>query len=164
MGKVVSDLNEIITLKNRALQKICGDVEILKLMSNNPNLDIESEEAEKIIENNFYDYSFSDETFQTDNTVILVEAQMVKRPSMQMKRLGLFIQILSNRNYVALDKKLFKGVMGNRNDNIAREIATLLDECDYKDGIGDFILTSVEPKTVPQGFSSIMLEFEVADY
>lgn len=161
---IVKEFDEVITLKRRALQKMQGCQELIALISNNPNIDLDGEEAESVFDNNFYDYSFSDETFQTDKTVIFVESKLLKLPTNGIKMLNLYIQIVSNKDYVKLDKSIFTGVMGNRNDNIARQIVSLLNDSDYEDGIGDFELTEVTPKTVPQGFSSIMLEFEVADF
>ena len=156
-------LSQIIEYKHEVMKAIKASPEIISLMANIPNIDMDSDEACDILENNFFDYSFCDDTFQSDKAVVFVEVAMQSRPSVQFKGLKVMVQVICNKGYAKLDGKLFLGTLGNRRDNIAIEISNVLDGS-AEFGVGDLLLTDCEPVSTPNGFTGIGLTFDAVDF
>lgn len=151
-------VDEFIDFKYNAIQKMRENKDIMALLSNNPDIDLEGEEAEQIYEDCFYDHSFADSSFKQDKAAIFVEAACIDREDETTFPIKLYIQIVCNRGFIKLDNKIFKGLKGNRQDNIARYIAETLDgDDDY--GIGSLKLYLLQPSSVPEQFSSLQMEF-----
>ena len=70
-----------------------------------------------------------------------------------LKGMAVTISIVCNVGYIKLDKKKFKGIKGNRIDNIARQIVVALDDDDQKEkfGIGELTLTQCPSSECAKG-------------
>lgn len=160
---MATPLDELNEYKHEVMKAITSSQKVLGLMADDPDIDMDSSEVYDLIDHNFYDYSFSDSTFQEDRVVVFVEAVMQRRPSVAFKGMKVMVQIICNKGYVKLDGKKFKGVLGNRRDNLACEIANTLEGSD-EFGIGDLQLTLCEPLSVPDGFTGVGLEFDDVNF
>ena len=65
--------------------------------------------------------------------------------------------------WMKLDTKKFKGVKGNRKDNLLRQIDLLLNNSD-EFGIGRLSLQSVNVASVPKPYTSSMLTYSTSDF
>ena len=157
-------LKSIRDYKYQAISQMRASKEVMGLILNNPDINMSSEETFLAQENSFIDHNFCDDTFQSDKVVIFVEGAMVRRPSDRFMMGELYIQIVCNKDYISLNTDVFKGVLGNRNDNLASLISGILDlNTDDAYGVGNLVLVECSPKQVPSGFSSLMLVFQTEE-
>lgn len=156
-------IDELIDYKNKIIQKLGHSKEVLGLILNNPDVDVESEEAVAVIGRDILDHSYCDDTLIDVRTLIFVEASVIKPISTQMRREEFDVHIIVDRHYMKLDPEDFKGVRGNRRDNLARQINQLMQESnDF--GIGLLELFDCEPFVVPKGYSGLLLRYRLADF
>ena len=158
-----SPLAQVVEYKHEVMKTLKSSKELIGLITNIRDVDMDSDAAYDVIDNNFFDYSFCDDTFQSDRAVIFVEVAMQRRPSVDFKGMKVIIQVICNKGYVNLDPSLFPGMVGNRRDNIALAIAKEL-EGSEEFGIGDLLLTQCEPVSTPNGFTGIGLTFDAVDF
>ena len=156
-------IDELIGYKENVILAIADSQKVLGLLGDDPNIDIESDEAEKLVDRNIFDYDYVNGTVKDATSYIMVETEMEQPTSGSMNRWVVYVQVVCYKNYVPLDKKKFKGVKGNRRDNLVRGIDLLLNGSrDY--GVGKLTLVHVGPASVPEEFSSTMLTYEITDF
>jgi len=157
-------LDEIIDYKDIATRKMLASTEIMSLMFDAPNIDMDSDEVYHAKERNFFDYGVNPDTIQTDTVSIFVQSSMTNRLNANFKDMALVISIVCNVNYINLDNKKFKGIKGNRIDNIARQIVVALNDFHQEFGIGDLTLTQCRPVSVPKGYTAVELAYQIDDF
>lgn len=160
---MVMPLTEILTYKHTAINKMKNYQPLLALLSDNPNIDPASDEAALIQDKCFFDYTFADETFQSDKAVIFVEIDVRRDESYQFKSLRVQVSVICNKGYANLSPSKWKGFVGNRRDNICAVISDLLEDSDQF-GIGDLQLTAADPMGVPEGFTGYGMTFTAVDF
>ncbi len=161
---VNTPLDEIIDYKDKAIRKMLASQDIMSLMFDKPDIDMEGDEVYNARERNFFDYGINPDTIQTDTVFIFVQSSMANRINANFKGMAMTISIVCNEEHVKLDKKKFKGIKGNRIDNIARQIVVALDDDDQEFGIGELTLTQCRPVNVPKGYTAVELAYEVDDF
>lgn len=156
-------LDDLVRYKKIILNELASSKDVLELLANNPSIDPDGEEAQEIIEHNMFDYDYIDTTVERSDAFIMVESEMVKPSSGTINQWYIYVQVVCAKSYNKLDKKIFRGVEGNRRDNLAREVDKLLNG--GKDfGIGKLTLMSVGPAAVPSGFTSTMITYSVDNF
>lgn len=156
-------LDDLISYKENVIAALSQSQDIMGLLANNPNLDLESSEAEDIVERNIFDYDYIDGTLERHDAYVMVDDELVQPSSGTFNRWLLYVQVVCAKTFNDIDKKLFRGVKGNRRDNLARSIDVLLNGSrDY--GVGKLVLMSVAPATVPDKFTSLLLTYEIRDF
>lgn len=156
-------LDDLISYKENVIAALSQSQDVMGLLANNPNLDLESSEAEDIVERNIFDYDYIDGTLERHDAYVMVDDELVQPSSGTFNRWLLYVQVVCAKTFNDIDKKLFRGVKGNRRDNLARSIDVLLNGSrDY--GVGKLVLMSVAPATVPDKFTSLLLTYEIRDF
>ena len=156
-------LDDLISYKENVIAALSQSQDVMGLLANNPNLDLESSEAEDIVERNIFDYDYIDGTLERHDAYIMVDDELVQPSSGTFNRWLLYVQVVCAKTFNDIDKKMFRGVKGNRRDNLARSIDVLLNGSrDY--GVGKLVLMSVAPATVPDKFTSLLLTYEIRDF
>lgn len=156
-------IDELIDYKYKIVRKLGSSQEIVGLMVNDPDIDVDSDEALAAVSRNILDHSYCDDTLIDVRALIFVEASVIRSISTEMRRDEIDIHIIVDRHYMDLDPKLFKGVRGNRRDNLARQINQLLQESnDF--GVGLLTLITCEPFVVPKGYSGLFMRYRTADF
>ena len=93
----------------------------------------------------------------------MVDDELIQPTSGTFNKWYLYVQVVCAKAFNDIDKKIFRGIKGNRRDNLAREIDVLLNGSrDY--GVGKLTLLSVSPATVPDKFTSVLLTYEIRDF
>ena len=154
-----TDIDEIVNYLYLAKTLILENQEIMALVSNDPTYDPDSDDAEQF-EARVKDHDYVDETMLTADCYICVETEMTSLDTPTMKTVYLYVNVICRKTYMDLDNKLFKGYKGNRRDNIARHVNTLLNE-NGAFGVGDLHLISATLGSVPTGFTSRVLTYRV---
>lgn len=156
-------LDELIGYKHSVIKDIAEDQSVVGLLLNDPNIDMESDEAYDVVGNTIFDFDYVDRTVQRTDAYIMVDAEMMYPTSGTMHMWRLYVQVVCEKTYNKLDHKVFKGVRGNRRDNLARQIDLLING--RRDlGIGELQLYSVTTATVPDTFTSVLLTYEIHDF
>ena len=163
----MAGLKDVIDYKYEVINAIANSQEIMGLMFDDPNIDMDNDLVYNVRNDNLVDHSFTDDTWTQEKTAIFVECRLNDILTYSVKEMSVVIQIISPNSYIKLDRQVFKGRKGNRNDNIAVAIANLLEseDCGEIDStIGDLELRECSPVTAPNGFASTQLVFDSSNF
>lgn len=158
----VTDVDQIIDFKDKAINLLGNSQPIVALITNNPNISLDSDEAYDVFERNLFDNLFIADTITEDGAFIMVDAARIKVPTSTVQQFELYAQIVVNSKYMDLDHSLFVGTRGNRLDNLARYTDLLLSGA-QEFGLGRLMPYSIMPESVPKGFASVMLVYRPVD-
>ena len=156
-------LDDLVKYKELIINELASSKEVLGLLSNNPDIDPDSEEAQNVVAHNIFDYDYIDSTVERSDAFIMVESELVKPSSSTINQWYIYVQVVCAKSYNNLDKKIFRGVQGNRRDNLVLEIDKLING-DREFGIGKLTLITVGPSSVPNTFTSSMITYDVNNF
>lgn len=158
---MATPFDELVEYKYKIVNSIEESQSIMSLLVGKQNIDMDSEIVYDACDKQIFDYSFVIDTQLTEKPIILVEVETRNRPNTTYKNISVFIQVICHKDNLKLNG--FKGVKGNRRDNLARQLANLLDG--RKDfGIGKLVFTDCYVVSVPSPYTSLMLVFEVPNF
>lgn len=155
-------IDQLIDYKEEIIGKLMSDQMIMGLVFDDPTVDLDGDQVANVRATNLFDHSYSDNTVQTDKVLILVETGLLSVLSKEVNTFEVQIQVICARNYMKLDGRKFKGLRGNRRDNVLRYIAQCLFEARL--GLGVLKLVDCGPVDVPKGFTSMRLVFQTDDF
>lgn len=158
----MAGIRKIINYKSEVINDIKNSDKIISLISGTPNIDMTSEAAKKIINENFLNYTFNEESCSNDKCAVYVECKMNDTSSCRINNIEIIVQIISAESILKLDKEKFPNIDCNRNDAIAAEIAELIDGADI--GVGELRLIESAPCDSPAGTSLLQLRFAANDF
>ena len=156
-------LNELTEFPSIAVRNIGENKMIAALLLDNPDVEVGSEEADSIFDKYIFDYDYVDLACQESAAFICIEAEMPSVGSPTIKDMNLYVTIRCHKNFMKLDKSKFKGIYGNRKDNLARYIDGILNGSDLF-GIGKLELRSARTIASPPGFSTRELAYTVPTF
>lgn len=156
-------VDQLIEYKDRVIDMLGNSPEIVALILDDPDIDMESDEAAKIFTEHLWDYQYVDETVQEAGAHIMVEAARTGDNNSTIQDFSLFIEIVVSKEYIKLNHKKFIGMNGNRLDNLAR----FVDKCmngsrDF--GIGKLKPKDIRPVSTPKMFRGVMLTYTPVDF
>ena len=156
-------VDQLITYKDKVIDMLGNCPEIVALILDDPDVDMDSDEAIKVFSDNIWDYQYVDETAQSAKAYIMVEAARTGDNNGTIQDFSLFIEIAVSKEYIKLDPKKFLGMNGNRLDNLAR----FVDKC--MSGSRDFGIGKLQPKDIrpvntPKMFRGVMLTYTPVDF
>lgn len=152
-------VDQIIEYKDRALDIIGNSKEVVALLLDDPNVDMDSEEAQSVFDKYLWDYQFVDDTVQEAGAHIMVEASKIEDNGGTIQDFALYVEIAVSKEFVDIDHKKFVGMRGNRIDNLARFIDKQLNgNRDF--GIGELKPEDIRPISVPKHFKAVMLTYK----
>jgi len=158
----VSHLDEIIDYKKKIINLLGMSQKVVGLLLDNPDIDMTSSAAYDVFTNNLFDYDYVDSTATEAKSYIMVEVETVAT-SPTMKDVYTHVQIVVPKTTMKLNTTIFRGIKGNRKDNLARQVDLLLNNSDDF-CIGKLQLSKVLLATVPETFTSTMLTYIVPDF
>jgi hypothetical protein len=156
-------LDELVEYPVKALRKIGTDPDVVKLLTDNPRVDMGSDEADDVFDKYLYDYVYVDSTTTEACAYVCVEAELIKTPTPTIQDLRLYVTVICHKNFMQIDPARFKALMGNRRDNLVRSIDKILNGSDMF-GIGLLSLDSVKTVSSPTGFTARELTYKIADF
>lgn len=155
-------LDKLVEYPVKALHSIGTDRSIVQLLTDNPEVDMESEEADAVFDKYLFDYMYVDGTTAEASAYICVEAEVVKAPTVTMQNMKLYVTVLCHKQFMKVDASKFKGMIGNRRDNLVRYIDNMLNGSDIF-GIGQLSLEHAHTVAAPTGFTARELTYTVPD-
>lgn len=139
-------LDELIDYPKTVILKLLKQQMILDLLANKRNADIEDMEDDKGKWKYFFDYEYIPGTTQEVKAAFCVDTDIVSVANKSIKRLELYVSCFCSQAFMSLDSKMFKGLGGNRMNNLIRYADLSLRESrDF--GIGQLELKNVRTMT-----------------
>lgn len=163
MSEKKPPLQDGIDYKSEVIAQICTAQPVIALLTDSPTIDIDSDEAYEVTEKNVFDYNYISRTVERSDAFIMVDADMIAATSGSMNAWELYVQVVCHKDYVPLSSRKFKGVKGNRLDNLVFEIDRLINGTRYF-GIGKLSLQSCKTAVVPDSFSSKLLTYRIEEF
>ena len=159
---VQTHLDELINYSSQIITDLSNSPIVVGLMLDK-SPDAVTEDEMDAARGKMYDFDYIDETVQSAGAFIMVDVDMVAAPSGTIKSIETYVQIVVSKTYMKLDPRKFKGMRGNRRDNLMRQIDLLINGSrDY--GIGKLQLVTARTANVPAAFSSKLLTYRIPDY
>lgn len=152
-----------IEYKSSVITRLCSSQPLLGLLADDPGLDIDSDRAYRVTDECIFDFNYIDRTVERSDAFIMIDADMIAPTSGTMNEWDLYVQVVCHKGFVALDSKKFKGIRGNRTDNIICQIDQLLNGTRIF-GIGRLTLQSCTVAVVPDSFTSKLLTYRVEEF
>lgn len=159
----ITNIDELSEYPVKALQKIGTDNTVVGLLLNNPSIDMESDEADAVFNENLFDYNYVDGKTQEVKAYICVETEIPRISSRTIKNMAVYVTVVCHKQYMKLNPLVFQGYIGNRRDNLVRYIDLLLNGNDIF-GIGGLELKSVNTINAPEGYTARELVYVVPDF
>lgn len=154
-------LDELVDFKYKIVSVLEDSQDIVSLLLDCQNIDMNDDRVNDIDDTNIFDHYYLDYTVQQTGCFIFVETEMSKRVTGTIKDMTVRIYVLCSKDYMKLTK--FKGMKGNRRDNVMRLVSDKLDGS--KDfGIGRLTLESCSFVSVPNPYTAMVASFSVSNY
>lgn len=156
-------LDSLVEFPVKALNRIGSDKTVVSLITNDPDIDMDSDAANDIFGKNLFDYGYVDDTQIDASAYICVEAEMPRVATPTMQNIVLYVTVICHKNYMKIDPKKFPGMSGNRRENLSRYVDSVLTGSDFL-GIGRLSLSSIRTIPTPSGFSGRELIYKIPEF
>lgn len=156
-------LDELVEYPVKALHSIGTDPTVVQLLTDNPDIDMDSEEADGVFDKYLFDYIYVDGTTTETAAYICVETEMSRHQTETIQDMKLYVTIICHKQFMKVNTTKFKGMVGNRRDNLVRYTDKLLNGADIF-GIGGLTLVSARTVPAPTGFSAREMTYIVPDF
>ena len=157
------NLDEIVEYQQTALREIGINENVVGLILNNPSIDMDSDEADSVFSKYLFDYEYVDSTTQEAAAFVWVEADVSSVPKSTIKWLNLYVTVSCHKEYMKLNPSVFKGMSGNRRDNLCRFIESVIGGSGLF-GIGDLKFTGATCVSAPPRFTARVMTFRSPDF
>lgn len=94
---------------------------------------------------------------------IWVEMEVNRVDNKTMKGIRLYVSVACHKNYMTLNRQMFKGIKGNRRDNLVRFVDKVLNNSEFL-GLGALKLHSVRTVTPINSFTIREITYEIPDF
>lgn len=158
-------LDPLVEFPAIAIRAIGNDKTVVSLLTDNPDIEMESDEADAVYDKFLYDYGYIDETTTENVCYICVEADNAsmtwrERTKNAFMNMQLYVTIVCHKRFMDIDPSKFPKMLGNRRDNIARYVDLLINGSNLF-GVGALTLKSARTLAAPIGFCIRELVYEV---
>lgn len=156
-------LDELVEYPAKAVQRIGTDRTVVSLLLDDPNIDMDSDEADEVFDDYIFDYGYVDNAITEARAFVCVEAELIKTSTPTIQDFRLYITVYCHKKFMRIDSKRFPAIIGNRRDNLIRSIDKLINGTDIF-GIGLLTLASAKTISSPTGFAARELAYAVTDF
>ena len=162
MAEHISHVDQLVDYNQLVCNKILASQEIMGLISNMPDLNLDSDAAAEW-EDHVIDHAWVDDTVQEAGAFVTVDVDIPSVQNGTIKDMRVYVEVLVSKTYMKLSPSLFKGCKGNRRDNIVRQIDLLLNGS-HEFGIGRLDLRNIRTVNTANKFAGKLLTYDVADF
>lgn len=156
-------LDQIVEYPTEVLKKIAEDKYCIGLIRDKSFDKVTEDDFDEALENNILDYHYLDSTAEESSAYIMVEIEVNRVENRTIKNIELYVTIACHKSFMKMNFSKFKGMIGNRRDNITRYVDKLLNGKPFP-GIGTLKLKSVKTLTPINGFLMRELCYEIPDF
>lgn len=116
-----TNLDEIVNFPNIAIRELSKNQNFVSLLTNIPNADLNDEDTEFEWNNCTNDFDYVEGIIQETKSFCCVDTE-IEVTSNTIKEVYLTVLVGVHRNNMSLKGTNFKGIAGNRRDNLIREL------------------------------------------
>lgn len=156
-------LDQIVEYPSKIMLRIAEDEACTGLLVNKAFDTVTEDDKDDALDKYIKDYQYVDETTQEVQAYIWVEMEVPRVDNKTIKNVKVYVTVACHKGYMPLDKKKFKGVIGNRRDNLVRYIDKVLNNSMFL-GIGTLELKSVATLQPINGFTVREITYVVPDF
>lgn len=156
-------LDQIVEYPAKVMLRIAEDKSCTGLIIDKPFSEVVESDCDEALNEFIKDYQYVDDTTQTTAAYVWVEAEVNRVENNTIKNMMIYVTVACHKNYMTLDRKLFKGTIGNRRDNLVRYIDKVLNNSEFL-GIGALKLRSVRTLNSINRFTLRELSYEIPDF
>lgn len=155
-------IDELVDYPAKVILKLANDKNCIALLKNKTS--INEDDVDDVLLNNIFDFEYVDKTTTEAEAYIWVEADVPYISNRTIKGMAIYVTVACHKQFMKLDHKVFKGVIGNRRDNLARYIDLILND-NFDFGVGKLTLKSVKTLTSSNpNFTMRELVYQVPDF
>lgn len=156
-------LDQIVEYPSKVMLRIAEDKVCTGLLVNKAFYDVTEDDIDKAMDDLIKDYQYVDETTQATAAYIWVEMEVNRVDNKTIKGIRLYVTIACHKNYMSLNRQTFRGIVGNRRDNLVRYVDKVLNNTEFL-GIGALKLHSIKTLTPINGFTMREITYEIPDF
>lgn len=156
-------LDQLVEYPAKIIKTISEDKYCVGLLLNKPFEETTENDYDKALENYIFDYQYVDDTTQESAAYIWVDADVSHVDNMRIKGMRVYVTVACHKSFMKLDSGKFKGVIGNRKDNLVRYVDRLLNGKNLF-GIGVLKLESVRVISPINGFTLREITYSIPDF
>lgn len=160
--KEKTNLDEIIDYPQLIISRLADSPAIRDLLADTTNATVEDIEDKNGGYKYIYDYDYVDDTTQDTRAYICLESYVDEVDNDHILSMVINVNVICHKQYMKLNHKTFKGLKGNRKDNLIRHIDKLLNGT--RIGIGRLELVDVKPLNVPQNYTGLVSIYRLYDF
>lgn len=160
---VNTHLDQIVEYPAKVMNVISQSNECVGLLVNKSFGDVNEDDIDIALDKYITNYEYVDNTVQEACAFIWVEAEVDRVENQQIKDMKLYVTVACHKEFMKLKSSVFKGVIGNRRDNLTRFIDNLLNGAIIM-GIGSLKLESVRTRTPINNFTMRELCYSIPDF
>lgn len=154
-------LDEIVMYPNKVIDLLSRNQTVVSLLIDIPNADIDDVEVERRWRLCTNDYNYVEGIIQETRSFLCVDTE-IQSDANEIKSVLLTLLVGVHREAMSLSNTGFTGMLGNRRDNIVREIDYTLRNC-REFGIGSFPLKGrIKPVSISsRDYVCKLIEYQV---
>jgi len=156
-------LDQIVEYPYKVMTRISQDSACVGLLVNKSFSTVTEDDEDTALDKYIKDYQYVDDTTQETSAFIMVEMEVNQVDNRTIKGIRLYVTVACSKGYMTLDRSTFKGIMGNRRDNLVRYIDKVLNNSDNL-GLGTLKLKSVLTPSSVNGFAMRQITYEIPDF
>ena len=138
---LLTNLDEIVDYPDAIALALSQDQTIVGLLVDDPNAEIGDN---NVLGSQIYNYNFIPDVATDSLSYITIDTVVSDAKTETVKTLKVIITVISNKTNMKLKPTIFKGVAGNRRDNLVRYTDLIVRKMDNL-GIGKLQLTARTP-------------------
>ena len=140
---LLTNLDEIVDYPDAIALTLSQDQTIVGLLVDDPNVDMVNDDVD-VLGSQIYNYNFIPDVATDSLSYITIDTVVSDAKTETVKTLKVIITVISNKTNMKLKPTIFKGVAGNRRDNLVRYTDLIVRKMDNL-GIGKLQLTARTP-------------------
>lgn len=156
-------LDQLVEYPAKIIKTISEDKYCVGFLLNKSFDEITEDDYDEALESFLFDYQYVDDTTQESAAYIWVDAEVSHVDNMRIKGMRVYVTIACHKSFMELDTDKFKGVMGNRKDNLVRYVDRLINN-KLSFGIGTLKLESVRTISSINSFTLREITYSVPDF
>lgn len=163
-GSARTHLDEIVIYPNKVIDMLSKNQTLVSLLTNIPNADLDDIETENEWQRCTNDFNYVEGIVQDTHSFLCVDTE-IRTDSNEIKSIILTLLVGVHREAMSLRNTAFIGMLGNRRDNIVREIDyTLRNSREF--GIGPLQLKGwIKPCAISsRDHVCKLMEYQVANF
>lgn len=156
-------LDQLVEYPAKVIQKISEDKQIISFIVNKELTRVTEDDFDAVLDGSIFSYQYIDDTVTTVGAFVCVEIDIPSVSNKHIKDAEIYVTVACHQKYMRLDTKRYKGVIGNRRDNITRYIDKIINNTPIF-GIGNLTLKSVRTLAPYNHFVFKELTYKVPDF